>query len=210
MFNPKWEKAPPLRFNYPKRLDGAEKLWGRTQFLIWGMTLLLGGCSAGFPLSLLLETGYVKQFMPMVGTIQSSLTATTSDSENASDDSPSYPGNPESSSQKSKPSEGSKKSRQQASPSQQKPSILVPEIPDQDNGQVIGSYKSKIEETQTMIRTINESQLTKEQHDTLISIHSFLEKAQEAFSQDDMPMAVNLAEKAHTLTKEIVKNSMAP
>jgi hypothetical protein len=94
--------------------------------------------------------------------------------------------------------------------SEQKSPVLVPENPDQDNGQVVVTYKSKIEETQDLIRTINESQLSKEQRDTLNSIHSFLEKAQEAFSQDDMSMAVNLAEKAHTLTKEIVKNPTNP
>jgi hypothetical protein len=87
------------------------------------------------------------------------------------------------------------------------PSILVPEVPEKDNGQAIKSYKSKIEETRDLIRIIDEDRLTKEQHDTFHSIHSFLEKSQEAYSQDDMSMAVNLAEKAHTLAKEIVRNS---
>ena len=50
-------------------------------------------------------------------------------------------------------------------------------------------------------------ELTREQHDTLISINSFLEKAQEAYSQNDMSMAVNLAENAYTLSKEIVSSS---
>lgn len=87
------------------------------------------------------------------------------------------------------------------------PPILVPEVPEKDNGQAIKSYKTKIQETRDLIRTIDEGRLTREQHDTFNSIHSFLEKSKEAFSQDDMSMAVNLAEKAHTLAKEIVRNS---
>ncbi|MDR4494144.1 MAG: hypothetical protein R3B74_06935 [Nitrospirales bacterium] len=92
----------------------------------------------------------------------------------------------------------------------QKPAVLVPETPNKDNGQVIVTYKTKIEETQNLMRTIDESQLTKEQYDTYISINSFLEKSREAFSQDDMSMAMNLAEKAHTLVKEIVNNPVTP
>ncbi|WNM60012.1 hypothetical protein [Candidatus Nitrospira allomarina] len=96
-------------------------------------------------------------------------------------------------------------------PSQeQKPAILVPEIPNKDNRQEIVTYKAKIDETQNLLRTINESQLSKEQHDTYVSINSFLEKAHEAFSQNDLSMALNLSEKAHTLTKEIVNNSTKP
>jgi hypothetical protein len=90
---------------------------------------------------------------------------------------------------------------------EKKPPILVPEVPEKVNGQAVVTYKTKIEETRDLIRVIDESRLTKEQHDTFNSIHSFLEKAQEAFSQDDMSMAVNLAEKANTLAKEIVRNS---
>jgi hypothetical protein len=93
---------------------------------------------------------------------------------------------------------------------EQKPPILVPENPHKDNGQVIVTYKTKIAETQYLMSTINESQLTKEQHDTYISITSFVEKSREAFSQDDLSMALNLAEKAHTLAKEIVNNSVKP
>ena len=177
--------------------------------LVWGMTLILGGCSTEIPTSLM-GSWHMRQFMPMVGTSQPPYITTASGSQTSSEHSATHAGNPASSTAKSKESGGSDKIQQQTPSSQQKPSILVPENPDKDNGQVIVAYKSKIEETQSLIRTINESQLTKEQHDTLISINSFLEKAQEAFSQDDMPMAVNLAEKAHTLTKEIVKNSTQP
>jgi len=93
---------------------------------------------------------------------------------------------------------------------EQKPSLLVPKIPDNASGEMVVTYKSKIEETKSLMRNIDEHQLSKEQHDTYYSIHSFLEKSQEAFSQNDMSMAVNLAEKAHTLAQEIFNNSTTP
>jgi hypothetical protein len=95
-------------------------------------------------------------------------------------------------------------------PIQAKPPVLVPDIPEHENGHAVGIYKSKKEETQALLETVPEHELTKEQHDTYISIRSFLEKAQEAFAQDDMSMAVNLVEKAHTLAREIAKNSGKP
>jgi hypothetical protein len=95
-------------------------------------------------------------------------------------------------------------------PHMEKSTILIPEHPDEDNGKAMKKYKAKMEETRTLMRTIDESQLTKEQYDTFHSINSFLAKAQEAISQDDMSMAVNLAEKAHTLIREIVKNHPKP
>jgi hypothetical protein len=95
-------------------------------------------------------------------------------------------------------------------PHLEKPTTLIPEHPDEDNGQAMKKYKAKMEETRTLMRIIDESKLTKEQHDTFHSINSFLEKAQEAISQDDMSMAVNLVEKAHTLIREIVKNHPQP
>lgn len=179
----------------------------RNQYLVWGMTLILGGCSLGIPPPRMVIGGFnpipyvVEIPRPTIILIVSGSSPATSIS---SDDS----SNSGAISQESKKPSGSGKPQQNVpAPLQQKPAVLVPEIPDQNNGEAVGAYKSKIEETQSLLRTINESQLTKEKHDTFISIHSFLEKAQEAFSQDDMSMALNLVEKAHTLTKEIVKNA---
>lgn len=188
----------------------------RNQYLVWGITLILGGCSLGIPPPRMVIGGFnpipyvVEIPRPTIIPIVSGSSPATSIS---SDDS----SNSGAISQESKKPSGSGKPQQNVpAPLQQqkpavlvpeKPAVLVPEIPDQNNGEAVGAYKSKIEETQSLLRTINESQLTKEKHDTFISIHSFLEKAQEAFSQDDMSMALNLVEKAHTLTKEIVKNA---
>lgn len=181
---------------------------GGSQFLIWGMSLFLSGCSldSAIPRTAL---WYPNQITPMIEVFRTSFIHLSSNS------SPNRPVSPDDrtltdpiSGENEMPSD---KPQQQLPASQeQKPAILVPEIPNKDNGQVIVTYKAKIEETQNLLRTINEGQLSKEQHDTYISINSFLEKAQEAFSQNDLSMALNLSEKAHTLTKEIVNNSTKP
>jgi hypothetical protein len=180
----------------------------KSQFVVWGMSLLLGGCSLDI---ISPEMVILSRIMPVLEALRPSVINFSSGSSAATPISSDNPPNAKSFSGKDKNPSISDKSQEPLSSAQDQNSpILVPMIPDKDNGQVIVTYKSKIEETQTLIRTINESQLTKEQHETFISIHSFLNKAQEAFVQNDMSMAVNLAEKAHTLTREIVKNSTQP
>jgi hypothetical protein len=219
MFNQKWEKAPPSLSNYPKSrsrfvmspLSQTRIFAHGNSYLILGISIIFGGCSFDF-IPPRMDIWHLNQFFQTSAiSIFSNSSAATSI---FSDKAPNSAAPSEKKTNSFTP--GKPRPHVQADPGQiptdplPKSPILVPEIPDQDNGEVIVTYKSKIEETQDLIRTINESQLSKEQRDTLNSIHSFLEKAQEAFSQDDMSMAVNLAEKAHTLTKEIVKNSIKP
>lgn len=181
---------------------------GGTQFLVWGMTLVLSGCSLDNALPRT-NLWFSNQITPMIegfrrGIIPISSKSSPMRTVSVNDATP-----PESIPEKNKIPSGKSQPPVPAS-QEQKPAILVPEIPNKDNGQVIVTYKAKIDETQNLLRTINESHLSKEQHDTYISINSFLEKAQEAFSQNDLSMALNLSEKAHTLTKEIVNNSTKP
>lgn len=182
----------------------------RSHCLVWGMALVIGGCSLGHiqPKSAFwhpwtsMQTG--DALSPPITQRSSgpfpeiSILATDSQNSETStpenEEGPSKPGN----------------SQKISSPPPEKPAILVPELPSEDNDQAIVTFKSKIEETRDLLRTINESHLSKEQKDTFISVQSFMDKAQEAFSQDDMSMALNLAEKAHTLTKEIVDSSTKP
>lgn len=216
MFKRKWEKAPPLLSDYQERFEVTVLLAylqrrvfiGGSRFLIWGMSLFLSGCSLGSAVPQI-DLWYPNQFTPMIEAFGPSFIHLSSNS------SPSRPvsvNDP----MPSEPIPGKNKIpadklQQQVPASQeQKPAILVPEVPNKDNGQVIVTYKAQIEETQNLLRTINESQLSKEQHDTYVSINSFLQKAQEAFSQNDLSMALNLSEKAHTLAKEIVDNSSNP
>lgn len=181
---------------------------GGSQFLIWGMSLFLSGCSLGNAVPRM-DHWYPNQITPMIEAlgpsfIHLSSNSTPSKPVSVDDPTPSEPSPGENKIPSDKP-------QQQVPASQeQKPAILVPGIPNKDNGQVIVTYKAKIDETKNLLRTINERQLSKEQYDTYISINSFLEKAQEAFSQNDLSMAMNLSEKAHTLTKEIVNNSTKP
>ncbi len=218
MFNRKWGKAPPLLSNYHERCNWSVLLphvqMGRfvdgSHFLLWGIFLLLSGCALDVT-SGGMGIGPLKQIMPDIPASPPSIIKISSDLSPATSISPLESTNEEKFSGKNTRQSGQSQSQHHAPVvSEQKPTILVPENPNKDNGQVVVIYKSTIEETQHLMRNVNESQLTKEQHDTYISIHSFLEKSQEAFLQHDMSMAVNLAEKAHTLAKEIVKNSTKP
>lgn len=216
MFKRKWERAPRLLSDYQGSFEVTFLLsylqrWvfmGGSQFLIWGMSLFLSGCSLGSYVPRL-DFWSLNQITPMIEVFGRSFIHLSSNSSPSKSVSVEDPTPPEPIPGKNKiPSD---RPQQQVPASQeQKPAILVPEIPNQDNGQVIVTYKAKIDETQNLLRTINERQLSKEQYDTYISINSFLEKAQEAFSQNDLSMAMNLSEKAHTLTKEIVNNSTKP
>ena len=216
MFKRKWEKAPPLLSDYQEKSEVTfllscfqqRALMGSSQFLMLGMTVICSGCSLDgvipgtdrwYPNQI---TQRIEAFSPSFIHLSSNSSPMKPDSVNDPTPSKPIPGKNEI------PSD---MPQQQVPASQeQKPAILVPEVPNKDNGQVIVTYKAQIEETQNLLRTINESQLSKEQHDTYVSINSFLEKSQEAFSQNDLSMALNLSEKAHTLAKEIVDNSTNP
>lgn len=216
MFKRKWEKAPPLLSDYQEKFEvkfllacfQQRAFMGSSQFLMWGMTLICSGCSFEGVISGT-DRWYPNQITQRIEAFSPSFLHLSSNSSpmrpvTADDPTPSKP-------IPGKNEIPSDKSQQQVPASQeQKPAILVPEIPNKDNRQEIVTYKAKIDETQNLLRTINESQLSKEQHDTYVSINSFLEKAQEAFSQNDLSMALNLSEKAHTLAKEIVNNSTNP
>jgi hypothetical protein len=183
---------------------------GKSPFLIWGMVVLCGGCSldSAIPRT---HIWYLNQNASMTEYFQASVFAVSSNPAPRGPNSVDETLSSKDLTENNKSPSGSGTSPQPVpAPSEQKPAILVPESPNQDNGQVIVAYKSKIDETHNLLRTIDESQLSKEQHDTYVSINSFLEKAQEAFSQNDLSMAVNLSEKAHTLAKEIVSNFPKP
>ncbi len=216
MFKRKWAKAPPLLSDYQERFEVTFLLsclqrrvfMGGSQFLVWGMSLFLSGCSLGNGVPRI-DFWYPNQIKTMIESFDPSFIHLSSNSSNirpvsVDDSTPFEPIPGENTIQPDK------LQQQPPASQEQKPAILVPEIPNKDNGQVIMTYKAKIDETQNLLRTINERQLSKEQYDTYVSINSFLEKAQEAFSQNDLSMALNLSEKAHTLTKEIVNNSTKP
>lgn len=216
MFKRKWEKAPPLTSDYQETSEMTCTLscfqqrafMGGRQFLMLGMTVICSGCSFDGVISGI-DRWYPNQITQRIEALSPAFIHLSSNSSpmkpvSVNDPTPSkaIPGKNEI------PSD---MPQQHVPPSQeQKPAILVPEIPHKDNRQEIVTYKTQIDETQNLLRTINESQLSKEQHDTYVSINSFLEKAEEAFSQNDLSMALNLSEKAHTLTKEIVNNSTKP
>jgi hypothetical protein len=187
---------------FPKK----EKFVIRTQCLTVGLTLMIWGTALGIPLPI----------PPMATTPPTPLKQSPQPSHvvvpSVSSAAASSPDTGKGEASDPTGQEGPSVLAQQIiiNPIQAKPPVLVPETPGKENGKAVGTYKVKKEETQALLETIKEHELTKEQHDTYISIRSFLEKAQEAFAQDDMSMAVNLVEKAHTLAREIAKNSGKP
>lgn len=61
----------------------------------------------------------------------------------------------------------------------------------------------KIELAEQLVTHVNQTQLTKEQRDTFLTIQNFLSKAKEALAVNDLPRALTLAQKAHTLAAEL-------
>ncbi|WP_454061905.1 hypothetical protein [Candidatus Nitrospira salsa] len=218
MFNQKWEKVRRLAYDYRKIIDmscrllsiNAGKSAADRRVLAYGMICVLTGCSLE---STSLQLG-VRDFQVM-SVVRSLYPA---GSHRIDDRTLSPHTNIAGLANSRILGEGDRHATHSSyshllrftSAEEQKPSLLVPKIPDNANGEMVVTYKSKIEETKSLMRHIDEHQLSKEQHDTYNSIHSFLEKSQEAFSQNDMSMAVNLAEKAHTLAQEIFNNSTTP
>lgn len=92
------------------------------------------------------------------------------------------------------------------SPSKDEP-LLSPGDPEENNHEKKEDASAKIMAAQELIQSVNADKLSKQQHETLAAIESFLQKSHEALSMKDYPRALNLAKKAHTLASELV-NSM--
>lgn len=65
--------------------------------------------------------------------------------------------------------------------------------------------KTRIEEAERTVRQIARKPLAADQHETLLTIQSFLSKAKEAFFSGDFPKALNLGNKAKILADELLR-----
>ena len=61
----------------------------------------------------------------------------------------------------------------------------------------------KIELAEQLATRVDQKQLTREQRDTFLTVQNFLSKAKEALAVDDLPRALTLADKAHTLVGDL-------
>lgn len=63
--------------------------------------------------------------------------------------------------------------------------------------------QSRIEGTERLVRQIDQKKLVGEQQQNLLTIQSFLTKAKEALSAQDLQRAFTLADKAYLLANEL-------
>ena len=88
-------------------------------------------------------------------------------------------------------------------PEPEEPLLLSPTIADEHKDKMEIEVTTKIQHTEQLVATVDLHQLTAQQSETLSTIQSFLSKAKEALQQKDMPRALNLADKAQTLAREL-------
>jgi hypothetical protein len=81
--------------------------------------------------------------------------------------------------------------------------LLSPDVSEKEKMQSEQEAMTKIRQVEQRVAQIDHNHLTKQQQDTLLTIQSFLSKAEEAISLKDVPRAFNLAEKAQTLVGEL-------
>ena len=88
-------------------------------------------------------------------------------------------------------------------PEPEEPLLLSPTIADEHKDKMESEVTTKIQHAEQLVATVDLPQLTAQQSETLSTIQSFLSKAKEALQQKDMPRALNLADKAQTLAREL-------
>ena len=88
-------------------------------------------------------------------------------------------------------------------PEPEEPLLLSPTITDEHKDKMESEVTTKIRHAEQLVAKVDLKQLTAQQTETLSTIESFLSKAKEALQQKDMPRALNLADKAQTLAREL-------
>ncbi len=86
------------------------------------------------------------------------------------------------------------------------PPVLSPQVGTDDVQRLKQESTSRIQQTEEMIRPIDQTRLTKNQQETYAIIQSFLNGAKQALVAQDYLRASNLADKAHALAEEISRS----
>jgi hypothetical protein len=84
------------------------------------------------------------------------------------------------------------------------PSVAPPQVGYGKEEQLRTEAKGRVEAAERIVKQIDKEKVPIEQHDTLLTIQSFLAKAKEAFSVRDFHMAFTLADKAKILGEELL------
>ncbi len=83
------------------------------------------------------------------------------------------------------------------------PPVLSPKVSAEDVERMKLQSSTRIQQTEEIIKPIDQARLTKNQQDTYATIQSFLAGAREALTAQDYLRASNLADKAHVLAEEL-------
>jgi hypothetical protein len=82
--------------------------------------------------------------------------------------------------------------------------VLSPQL--EDEQRIHRQAQSRIEETERLVRQIDQNRLAGEQQQSLQTIQSFVAKAREALSARDVQRAFTLADKAKLLAEELSRS----
>jgi hypothetical protein len=86
-----------------------------------------------------------------------------------------------------------------------KPQVLSPQLEDEQRMQ--RQAQTRIDETERLVRRIDQKKLVGDQHQNFLTIQSFVTKAKEALSQRDVQRAFTLADKARLLAEELSRKT---
>jgi len=83
--------------------------------------------------------------------------------------------------------------------------VLSPQL--EDEQRVQRQAQSRIDETERLVRQIDQKKLIGEQQQNFLTIQSFVAKAKEALSVRDVQRAFTLADKARLLAEELSRST---
>ena len=83
------------------------------------------------------------------------------------------------------------------------PARLSPQVSSDQEERLLNEATSKIQGAERTLLSIDERKLTSDQQETYQTIQGFLTQARAALSRKDFPRAINLAQKAQTLSDEL-------
>jgi hypothetical protein len=78
-------------------------------------------------------------------------------------------------------------------------------VSSEDERRIQGEAQRRIDRAERLVRQIEPRRLADDQHQSLLTIQSFLAKAKEALTERDVQRAMTLADKAYLLADELAR-----
>ncbi len=83
------------------------------------------------------------------------------------------------------------------------PAVLAPQVGKEDEEQLKRTAGARIQRTEELVVQIEGKNLSREQHERLMTVRSLLASARDALAARDLSKASNLADKARLLAEEL-------